>query len=60
MLIKIGKYSIRTKCENCGKDCELWIPRGTPVNEFVKDKAGKCDNCGCIIEFKEYSTKWIR
>lgn len=52
-------YDIKISCENCGKDCLLRVKKGITVMEFAKDKRAKCNNCGCVIEFKEYKTKWL-
>ena len=56
---KLGKYEIRIVCENCGKECIVRIKKGVSVPEAIKAKILACDNCGCLIEPKEYKTQWL-
>lgn len=51
---------IKVVCGNCGKNCEVTIKKGTTVIEALKAKEIKCDNCGCEIRPKEYTTTWLK
>lgn len=53
-------YAVNMRCSNCGKDCELKIKKGITVKEASMNKKITCDNCGCLIESFEYTTKWIK
>lgn len=59
-LKKFGKYSIQVVCENCGKPCEVRIKKGVTVQEAIHAKSLTCDNCGVVIEPKEYKTQWFK
>lgn len=54
------RYMIKVVCGNCGKNCEVTIKKGTTVIEALKAKEIKCDNCGCEIRPKEYTTTWLK
>jgi len=64
LMIKMGwlgrNYTINIVCDNCGKDCVIKIRKGISVQEAVKFKQIKCDNCGVIIDAKEYRTEWLQ
>lgn len=55
---KLGNYIIFMKCNNCDKQCEIKVKKGIPVSVYVKNKQVTCDNCGCIIDSKEYETNY--
>jgi len=57
---KMGKYSISIVCENCGKPCEVKIPKGISVKEAIEGGTLTCDNCGVVINPKEYKTQWFK
>ena len=44
-----GTYRVEHHCENCNQSVELYIPRGTYLYEYLKNKKCKCYNCGCRI-----------
>jgi len=41
-------YFEKRKCENCGKENTLNIPKGTTIKDFLKNV--KCFNCGCELK----------
>lgn len=40
-------YEVRVKCDNCGEETTLRIPRGRTIDDYLGNKKGKCKNCGC-------------
>ena len=53
-------YEVGMTCENCGKKCTIRIRKGTPIQEAVRNKEIRCDNCKCLIIPKEYTTQWLK
>lgn len=49
-------YFIKKTCKNCGKQITLNIPKGTTIQDFLKEN-DKCFNCGCKLEEGEQSNK---
>ena len=44
-------YFEKTKCPNCKLEKKLPIPKGTTIEDYMKDR--KCWNCGCLLEEKK-------
>jgi len=57
---KMFGYIVKLKCSNCGFLNDTKVPKGTPVEDFIKTGSFKCFNCGCITQPTEYQTKWLK
>lgn len=53
-------YYIKVKCDNCGYSNELKVKKGLRVEEFVKTRQCKCNNCGVKLEPMDYQTEWLK
>ena len=40
-------YDVCLECINCEVEDDYDIPRGTKIDEFIKEKDEDCKNCGC-------------
>lgn len=41
------RYTIKTKCLNCGYIQDTSIPKGKTIDSWIKSQGCVCDNCGC-------------
>jgi len=47
------KYSIKLICDNCGSKTIIKIPKGTRIDEHIRDEQAKCQFCGVAIKMEE-------
>lgn len=53
-------YHIKVVCDNCGYKNDLRVKKGLRVEEFVKTKNCKCQNCGVRLNPDSYQTEWLK
>lgn len=41
------KYPIKVKCNNCGNECIIKIPKGITIKDYLGEKRAKCSYCKC-------------
>jgi DNA-directed RNA polymerase subunit RPC12/RpoP len=39
-------------CDNCSSDVILLIPKGTSVEDYLKDESAECPNCGVMLKLE--------
>lgn len=52
-------YPIFCKCPNCNYGCQIKIPQGISVAQFVKGGKVQCDKCAVVFFPDEYTTEFF-